>query len=150
MFLAPNGTRRRRCARVLVLLALFVPTGCNTDGVGSLHQVSGKVTVNGGPLALGSVRFVPDTAKGNTTPTEPVGEIQPDGTYKLSTNGKLGAPAGWYKVTVTAAEPVDSSRPFSGKVHVAPKFNVPETSGLSVEVVAKPGPGTYDLEVKSR
>lgn len=150
MPLAPNGTRRRRCARVLLLLALLAPTGCGTDGVGSLHKVSGRVTVNGSPLTLGSVRFVPDKARGNTTPTEPVGVIQPDGTYTLGTNGKPGAPAGWYRVTVTAAEQADSSRPFAGKVHVAPKFNVPEKSGLSVEVVAKPGPGAYDLQVTAR
>jgi hypothetical protein len=128
----------------------LAPTGCDSDGLGSLQKVTGKVTVDGNPLTLGSVRFVPDKTKGNTSPTESVGEIKSDGTYTLTTNGKTGVPAGWYKVTVTAAEPVDSSKPFSGKVLVAPKYNVPETSGIDKEVKSSAAAGAYDIAVTSR
>jgi hypothetical protein len=33
---------------------------------------------------------------------------------------------------------------------VAPRFNVPESSGLSVEVVPSPKAGAYDLSVSAR
>jgi hypothetical protein len=142
----------RGCLRQSVpafALVLSLVAGCNSAG-GTLHKVSGKVTVDGSPLTTGNVRFVPDKARGNTATAEPVGQVGADGTYTLSTNGKAGAPAGWYKVTVDATEVPESSKPFSGKTLVARKYNAPESSGLSVEVVSSPKPGAYDLQVTSR
>src|SRR5687767_13348261 len=95
--LLPSGRRLVRAAALA--LGLFLVAGC--DG-GGLPPVKGKVTVDGAALTSGSVRFVPDTTKGNKATTEPAGEIGSDGTYTLHTNGKPGAPAGWYKVTVSA------------------------------------------------
>jgi hypothetical protein len=139
---------RRVGPAAAIALALFLVAGC--DGSGSLQKVTGKVTVDGAPLTTGSVRFVPDAAKGNKSKDEPAGQIGSDGTYTLITNGKPGAPAGWYKVTVNATEVPESSNPFGGKALVAPRFNVPETSGLSVEVVSSPKSGAYDLTVSAR
>ena len=138
---------RRVAFAAPLTLCLILVAGC--DG-GGLQTVKGKVTVDGAPLTSGSVRFVPDTAKGNKATAEPAGEIGSDGTYTLMTNGKSGAPAGWYKVTVNAATVPDSSNPFGGKALVAPRFNAPETSGLSVEVVSSPKAGAYDLTVSAR
>ena len=142
----------RGCLRQSVpafVLVVSLAAGCS-PGAGSLHKVSGKVTVDGTPLNTGTVRFVPDKARGNTATAEPVGTIGPDGTYTLSTNGKTGAPPGWYQVTVNATEVPESSKPFSGKALVARKYNAPESSGLSVEVVSSPKPGAYDLQVTAR
>jgi hypothetical protein len=148
----PFSARARSCLRpsalAVVALVVLAPTGC--DSGGSLQTVSGKVTVDGNPLGRGSVRFVPDKDKGNKTTTEPAGEIKSDGTYTLTTNGKTGAPVGWYKVTVTATELAESSNPYGGKVLVAPKYNVPETSGISIEVKSSPPAGAYDIAVTSR
>src|SRR5262245_6775858 len=69
-------------------------SGCG-GSVGSLHEVKGKVTIDGNPMSGGSVRFVPDTAKGNKSGLEPVGVIGTDGTYTVATAGKPGAPEGW-------------------------------------------------------
>jgi hypothetical protein len=138
----------RPSALAVVALVVLAPTGCDSEG--SLQKVTGKVTVDGNPLALGSVRFVPDKDKGNKATTEPAGEVKSDGTYTLFTNGKSGAPAGWYKVTVTAVEAPESSNPFGGKVLVAPKYNAPETSGISIEVKSSPPAGAYDIAVTSR
>jgi hypothetical protein len=141
----PSGRRLTRAAALA--LGLFLVAGC--DG-GGLQTVKGKVTVDGAPLTSGSVRFVPDAAKGNKSKDEPAGEIGSDGTYTLSTNGKPGAPPGWYKVTVNATSVPDSSNPFGGKALVAPRFNSPESSQLSVEVVSSPKAGAYDLTVSAR
>jgi hypothetical protein len=144
--IASPAARRFPPATVLVLCLALV-AGC--DG-GGLVKVSGKVTVDGSPLTMGSVRYVPDAAKGNKTTTEPVGQIESDGSYSLTTNGKPGAPPGWYKVTVNATSVPESSNPFGGKALVGPGFNSPETSGLSVEVKASAPAGTYDLKVSAR
>ena len=142
---SPSARRPVRAAALALVLILVA--GC--DG-GGLQTVKGKVTVDGSPLTTGSVRFVPDTAKGNKATAEPAGEIGSDGTYALSTNGQPGAPPGWYKVTVNATTVPDSSNPYGGKALVAPRFNAPETSGLSVEVVSSPKAGAYDLTVSAR
>ena len=145
--IAPVRAGLRRLPSVLVAVALLIPSGCSSGG---LEKVSGKVTVDGAPLTMGMVRFVPDASKGNKTPTEPVGEIKKDGTYTLMTNGKEGAPPGWYKVSVTASETPDSSKPFSGKSLVAQQYNNPESSNIAFEVKSGAPAGAYDIKVTSR
>ncbi|HEX3149225.1 MAG TPA: hypothetical protein VHR66_14220 [Gemmataceae bacterium] len=141
--------RTWRLIAPLAVLLLLSPSGCDS-GSGSLHKVSGKVTVDGAPLTTGTVRFVPDKDKGNKATTEPTGQIGTDGTYSLMTDGKSGAPAGWYKVTISASEVPESSKPFSGKSLVAAKFNDPAASGLAVEVVSSPKAGAYDLQATAK
>jgi len=131
----------------MMALVLLAPTGCESGG---LHKVSGKVTVDGAPLNTGSVRFVPDKEKGNNTKTEPAGQIGSDGTYTLTTDGKIGAPPGWYKVSISASEIPDSSKPYSGKSLIASKYNDPATSGISIEVVSSPKSGAYDLQATAK
>lgn len=121
------------------MFGLLLATGCSSGG----KSVSGKVTVDGTPLKTGSVRFVPDKTKGNTSTKEAVGVIT-DGSYTMGVDGKTAVPPGWYKVAVISAEPLDSSKPNApAKSYIAPKYNDPETSGLTVEV----GSGSYDLKV---
>ena len=115
-----------------------------------MESVTGKATVDGSPLTLGSVRFVPDPAKGNKATVEPIGQIGADGTYTLYTNNKAGAPPGWYKVAINATEIPDSSRPFSGKSLIAQKYNSPDSSGVSIEVKSSSKAGDYDLKLSSR
>jgi len=133
-------------------MLLFPLAGCSGDSQ-VLVPVEGKVMLDGAALTKGSVRFQPDKDKGNTFGSEPVGEIGLDGSYKLMTAGKAGAPAGWYKISVNgmgSAEIPDSTKPMAIKSPLAAKFNDPLKSGLSVEVVASAPAGTYDLKVSAK
>jgi hypothetical protein len=122
-------------------------SGCGTGGE-KLTPVAGKVTVNGAPLATGGVTFHPNAQKGNNTPHIPVGTLDDQGNYQLMSTTKEGAPLGWYKVTVSAQEPIDPKNPYAPPKHmIDPKFSDPSTSGLEVEVVASPSAGAYDLKL---
>jgi len=144
-------TRRAgACARLFAVsccCALFT-SGCGGSGGPKLVAVVAKVTVDGQPVKAGTVSFRPDKSKGNTRPHEPGGEIDSAGNYRLFTNKKEGAPVGWYRVAVMAAEPVDVGN-LSGQARwfANPKFASADTSGLSVEVVEKPGDGAYDFKL---
>jgi hypothetical protein len=130
------------CAAICAILG-----GCGATGE-KLTPVVGKVTVNGAPLATGSVSFHPDTQKGNTTAHIPVGTLDSQGNYKLTSADKEGAPLGWYKVTVSAQEPIDVKNPYAPPKHlIDPKFSDASTSGLEVEVVAAAAPGAYDFKL---
>ena len=136
-------------ARLFTLLAcLSLVFGCGGDA--SLIPVEGKATADGQALTKGTVRFVPDTSKGNSAPHEPIGEIGSDGSYKLTTNGKPGAPAGWYKVGIASSEVPDSSKPNATKSYVASRFNDPQKSGISVEVAASSTPDKYEIKASAK
>jgi hypothetical protein len=124
-------------------IAVLLLTGCGE----TLYPVEGKVMVNDKPLTTGTVIFHPDESKGNSAKVLPGGEIDAQGNYKIFTKGKPGAPAGWYKVTVTAAETPDSAKPNEAKKYVADKFGTPSKTPLAKEVVPEAAPGAYDLKV---
>ncbi len=72
----------------------------------------------------------------------------------MTTNGKVGAPPGWYKVIVTAREDAEPVHPKSANSHrpvarslLPGKYGDAETSGLSIEVVENPVAGAYDLKL---
>jgi hypothetical protein len=81
-------------------MLLIVLAGCNRTSL-DIAPVHGKVTVDGKPLAKAKIRFAP-TAKGNTDPGKPAwGEIQADGTYRLTTyKNDDGAVVGEHWVTI--------------------------------------------------
>lgn len=124
--------------------------GCGDAGP-KLTTVSGKVLVDGVPLAKGGVRFVPCKDKGNTTTTEPIGVLSADGSYSLSTFGQPGAPLGWYMVAVTGQGSESATMDLRAiKNPVAPKYGDPATSGFLVEVVPSPAAGAYDFKVSAK
>jgi hypothetical protein len=154
------STHPLRCRPLFVAASLFgiLVSGCgDASGVGQTFPVAGKVIINNAPLTAKStvVLFKPDTAKGNTSPFEPVGTVDAEGNYALTTKGKNGAPPGWYKVVVTAREEGPPAHPKSRQDHrpvakslVPARYGLAETSDLSVEVVEKPTPGAYDLKLR--
>lgn len=88
------------CLVALVLLPLL--PGCKKKDDVKLVPVQGTVTMKGGEkVTSGHVTFWPTAGKdakaGNST-----GEIK-DGTYKLTTGGREGAPEGTYKVTISTS-----------------------------------------------
>jgi hypothetical protein len=121
---------------------------CGGPSDPKLVPVAGRVTVDGQPVKAGTLSFRPDKSKGNNGSHEPYGEIDAAGNYKLFTNRKEGAPAGWYRVAVMAAEPVDVGN-LSGQARwfANPKYASVETSGLTVEVVEAPPAGAYDFRL---
>jgi len=122
--------------------------GCGGGGGPALAPVSGRVTVNNKPVTSGWVTFKPDKAKGNTFGGEPMGEINAQGEYTLSTNGKPGAPLGPYKVTVSSSGPTP---PDNTKVKVQNQLNTtylhPDTTPLEAVVTKEPAAGAYDLKL---
>jgi len=153
----------------LAALLIVALAGCPGSGgdIGATLPVTGKVTVDDKPLADGNVAFFPDAAKGNTTKAA-VGGIVKNGQYTLvsatSTSNANGAPAGWYKVTISAGmamtgtgnvvtDPAkDKGKPTLTPTEtksepIAEKYKDPKTTPLEVEVKAG---GSYDLKATSR
>jgi hypothetical protein len=123
--------------------------------VGATFPVSGKITFMNEPLAAKNtiILLKPDASKGNSCPFEPTGTVDESGTYVLRTEGKTGAPPGWYKVVVTARDDAavahpkgKQSRPVSSSLLPA-KYGQEKTTDLVIEVVENPGPGAYDLKL---
>jgi hypothetical protein len=70
--------------------------------------VSGKVTHNGQPVTAGDVTFTPDGGTGGSAAHIATGQIEPDGTYRLTTfNSGDGAVLGTHKVTVVVRSAAD-------------------------------------------
>jgi hypothetical protein len=140
----------------LVAIACAVPVsilwiGCRQPGdKGNRVPVVGKVTFSDGkPLPRGTVIFIPDGGKGNTSPHEPRGVIDGEGKYKLMTTLSLeGASPGWYVVTMISQEPYDESKSsWDPPWLINRKYAGRQTSGLAVEVVDKAEPRRYDFQV---
>jgi hypothetical protein len=143
------GKDRSRRLLWLVLLAaacavaLFVQRYSRKPGPGHVVSVSGEVTVGDEPLEEGTITFIPDPAKGNTSRWCPTGKVE-GGVYELSTAGVNGAPVGWYKVILS---------PFTlGVGQPAPvlfdrRFGNPDRTPLSVEIIDSPAGKSYDFKL---
>ena len=113
----------------LVLLTFLV--GCGSGHV----SLKGKVTFsdNDEPLTQGTVAFVKDGRLSR-------GEIQSDGTYTVGTEKVSdGLPPGNYQVYISGtskAIPVGEHGSFNYEPQIDPKYEYPETSGLTVTVDA--------------
>jgi hypothetical protein len=140
-------------------IALVVFTTAAASGCGSgarFVPVSGKVRYNNAPLTLdgATVRFTPDTSKGNAARSDAFGVIDDEGNYTMYVQEREGAPLGWYKVAVivppSAPPRLEPGRPNKAKVDapIPIKYANPDQSGLRVEVVEQPGPGQYDLALQ--
>ncbi len=142
----------RHCMTVFCCLSVVSIAVSCSSGSAKLYPVSGIVTVNGSPLAAGSVTLYADVARGNATMEIPGGEIK-NGKYELFTGQKAGAPAGFYKVVVISTTFSGKKIPTKGATAQMPrslinvKYGDPGRTPLTFEVVAGPEAGAYDLEV---
>jgi hypothetical protein len=136
--------------------AIFLLTsGCGSGGTPlKLTPVSGKITLDGNPMPTGTVIFHPDDSNQKFTPSG----IIDNGSYKLLTDGKEGAPVGKYKVSVNpqgmgmgmptgGAVTTDPSKALGPKTSMNSKFGAPATSGIVIEVVESPASGAYDIKL---
>ena len=131
---------RQVLAWFLIAAGVF---GCARSEQAALVTVEGKVVFDGQPLTTGTVIFRPNAARGNTSNEEPRGSIQPDGSYRLSTqSAEEGVAPGWYKVGVIAQKKFDWITPT--------KYANPDTSGIAREVVENAAAGAYDIELNSK
>jgi hypothetical protein len=146
------GTRSAYLSVVAACLygSLTLLVGCGDSGGTKLLPVVGKVTVDGKPLTTGTGKVSFRPVKGSATSQQPGADIEEDGTYRLSTDGKEGAPPGRYQILVVDVQPRDPKDPFPygpRKTNVNNKYNDPKKSDLYIEVVASPAPGAYDLKL---
>jgi hypothetical protein len=124
---------RRSHREIAFCLVLASVAGC--DRGPTLAPVSGKVLLNGQPLEFGSVMFQPSSGQ------PAIGEIQPDGTFTLSTFAPNdGAVVGVHKVRIACYEsqrrdaqkgPGEQSL---GKLLIPMKYTLFDQSGLTAEV----------------
>jgi hypothetical protein len=138
--------RARPLAAGVLLLALAALAGCSDDRM-KTGYVTGKLTYKGKPVPNGTVTFVPE-ARGVPSAS---GEIQPDGTYRLTTyKPHDGAVIGAHKIMIVAVQ--DTGGRLPEERAATPPLVVPEkymrtaTSGLSADV--KEGENTFDFELK--
>jgi hypothetical protein len=140
------------CGLVIVL------DGCGGAERPPMGRVSGKVTYKGQPVTSGSVIFTPVQGTGAAGGRVATGNIQPDGSYALTTfDTGDGAALGQYVVTVEArgqttmtGPPIDpkTKRP----MYVPPKSTIPEKYGsldkTPLRYTVESGSKTIDLELK--
>jgi hypothetical protein len=133
---------------ILAGLMIALVPGCGkAPGV-----VSGKVTYQGKPLAMGTVFIV---GSDGLLLTSPIGD---DGTYRIE-----NVPPGPAKVGVASPKPPtgeQAARAFKGRapanlppppdqakwIEIPETYLEPNTSGLTADI--KPGANTHDIELK--
>ncbi len=124
------------------VLSLPLLTGCSTG----LLPVKGKVSYEDGrPVTAGSV-VVESVAEGNAKRNSANGNIQPDGSFQLTTlKSGDGVPEGRYRVAVLSPPLSDDQVGRGEKPLVEAKYSQLDTSGLEIEV--KPGSTEFSLTV---
>ena len=143
---------RRSLALACLFLGLALP-GCGggADDLGALVPVEGTVTQKGTPLSGVMVNFIPDEVK-NPNGKTPAFGMAADGKYKLvaaKDSSKFGAPAGWYKVTISAGMPAMGADNKPGKmVAVSGKYADVKTTPFSIEVAPNAPPERYVFDLK--
>lgn len=130
--------------RLLVSVALFALASC---GGKNAAKVSGAVTLDGKPLASGSVTFHPADGKGAIA----YGQINAQGHYELTTGTEAGLTPGAYVATVVATEPVPPASPADEATFrtVTPeRYGNAKTSDFKIDV--KAGQNDVPLAMRSR
>ena len=131
------SSQLKMLAVVAAATVLFV-SGCG--GGPSLGEVSGKVTLDGQPLAGALVEFQPSEGRGS------IGSTDAQGVYKLSyTEDSQGAALGKHTVRITMAnDDEDQKKPGAGTIPA--RYN--SKSELSADVKSGSNEFNFDLESK--
>jgi hypothetical protein len=125
-------------------LMLLAGCGDSQDGV-PVYPARGTVLYQGAP-AEGAKVVLYDTNRQDPKAPFPTGEVQPDGTFRLTSYEEGdGAPAGTYKVTITWLEPIPEGvnrEMYSPADRLGGRYANPEQSPLEVTIVE----GNNELE----
>lgn len=108
---------------LLVTLSLYGLCGCSSEESFEVAPVSGLVTIAGQPVSHGTIQFAPIAASTDNKPGKTgTGEIQPDGTFTISTFEEGdGAVIGKVKIT---AGPSDPAQPWKHTLQTPVEFEV--------------------------
>ena len=148
---------QRRIHLIAIVLALGTLSscpGCSGDKA-TMAEVKGKVTLDGKPLTIGAVSFIPETTKGTTGPMSG-GAISPQGEFTLmGANGQKGAVIGFHKITVHPPLVGGSSPTGAAPVAAAPTAVIPiKYSNISstdlTQEIKKGVVNEITLELKSK
>ena len=124
-------------AVMMVLLSIATLSGCgeaSSTYTGQLIPVKGKVSYRGQPLINGTVYFEPDGAG-----REVQGDIQPDGTYVMSTyKAGDGIIPGLYRVGITG-------KPKGGRP-IPPKYRNGSSSKIEADVSSEKTEFNFELK----
>lgn len=128
---------------LLLAIVVALSAGCNPKGV---HPVSGKVSFAGGQMPVAEIaviRFEPMNTESSAEGTVKAasGQINPDGTYQLTTlDPNDGAFAGEYKVVFSVFKTYMGQESLVDK-----KFTSASTSPFSA--IVKSGKNTFDFDL---
>lgn len=121
--------------RLVAVVGLMLMIGCSPGE--RVYEVYGRITINSQPitpdvLSHGYVSFETVAPDGR----DAVGAIQPDGTYRLTTNKQGdGAVVGKYKVYIDGTDSMEQS-----------VFDEASTTGLMAEVHPRVNEINFDLK----
>jgi len=106
-----SGNTRTFLGAAVALTVVLAVAGCGRSSGVSFAPVTGRVVVNGQPLAAGTIHFFPDESKGTSGPMS-TGVLQSDGSYSLHGPGQnVGAMVGEHRVYLTLPLPDQTPTP---------------------------------------
>ncbi len=108
-------------------------------------QVTGVVTLDGSPVDRGTLTFYP--VGGGAAA---YGQIQPDGTYRMSTGSEQGLQPGSYQVAVRVVDEIAADSewdPPKFRTVIPLRYKNPATSGFELTVTK--GRNEYDIALSS-
>jgi hypothetical protein len=131
------------------LVICLVSLGCSggSEKLPPMAPVAGKVMLDNQPLGAGQVTLMPEA---QTKVGLSAGTIDADGSFKIFTAGKEGAPLGKYKVMVSPSmvPTGDTTKGGMAKPTFAAKYFDVRQTPLKIEVTENHGP--YDLKVTKK
>lgn len=143
------GSRLARIALLAVMVGLACVGGCSRRSY-SLAPVTGRVTLDGAPLAGGVVNFQPQATGATTVGPGSTGRIDADGRYQLaSIDGVPGAVVGRHLVRIYSRSP--ESAPKGDTDSPGSRERVPSRYNYASELTFEVGPGgaaSADFELK--
>ena len=126
---------------ILLVFILCLFGGCG-DGRAKRVPISGVVTVDGTPLAFGSVTFLPESVQSEASRAGG-GSLNENGEFKISSfTPNDGLMPGKYSVMILALEPISET---SQRWHAPKKYSSVETSGLTIDITEKTDNVAFDL-----
>lgn len=131
------------------ILASFVIAclGCGGATGPELAEVTGKVTLDGQPLAKASLQFIPESPGGSPS----YGVTDLEGSYELQfSSDRSGAMPGKHRVEILPVEPEtdDSGKPVEGAVVVTIPVKYSQPGSLTADVQA--GSNSIDFALDSK
>ena len=124
----PMDSRMKNGIRAISLCLAIGFVGCGPNDAPRLAKAKGVVTLNGKPLSNVGITFFP-TGAGPMA----IGKTNDKGEFvMMTTKPGDGACVGTHQVTLGAAE--EGSSEFSSVSQIPKKYELPTTSGLTVDV----------------